>query len=413
MKKTLQLLNSFILKPLIILSNFSILLLSIISITNLISGNQIIICCIVLELFSIVLSYFYERIVDHIVFNKPKKKFVEVLSLSETRMQKSRKQLRNGLNIIMTVSIFFLLCFSIMYKSPLKLVVGVCVLIITYIYADYIPTAKANYEYYDSLTLTGKDKPSAYRGLAKIYKDEYHLTHFKRKQYNKGIFEYDPKSKEQNACIKSILYMKADSIKYPTLILSIVTIFFNIVLVVPIIPEYAFKYLLKTPTNDLAITIALLIFNTLFAFVNFREFYKYKNDCRTIKKICDAYLSDPLNAYETCNELLDDSNNANVVIARGIFIYCSNQMDNGMDLNNIPIMYRMLYIHRYDANKPRFIITIILAMVAILALLWDLGIDLLTVFIVLLVIFIFSVIFYFTGLKNIGKRRIVKFIEKL
>lgn len=414
MNRVPKIINHYLLNPIIMISNISILVLSILNIF-MHRSLTISICCILIECFSLVLNCIYEKVTDKLIFKKTKKEYVQVLSKSETRIQKSRLQLRHGLNIITTVAIIIIFCLSVLYKTPLKFIAGVCIIAIAYIYADYLPSVKTNYEYYDSLTIKNNEKPSAIRGLAKIYKEEYELTQFNRKKYAEiHKIEFDNNLEHQSECIKSILYMKGDSIKHPTLILSIITIFFNIILVMPTIPDYAFSYILKIPANDFAITIVLLVFNVLFFSVNLRSHFEYKEECKTVKTICDMYVSnDNKMKYDTCETILDETNNSSIVKLRGVFVYCSTLMDKGIDLNIVPIQYRMLFIHRYDDNKERFIWTVLLSISAIFALLWDYNVKISTIFLIILPLIIISVIYYFTGLKNIGKRKIVKAIKEL
>ncbi len=398
--------------------NAAILLFTIFSIFDFVGISKSLSALIIigLQVIAIIINKLFEFLVDKMIFHKCRKKVLRSLSDEETRIQMSRNQLRNGLNIVMTVAVILLFILCLYSKSPLLFVAYICIISIAYMYADYLPSVKAYAEYYDSLTLGDRESPRTIRGLAKIYNEEYKKTKFDYKNaYYKDImlFEEDKKNQYQDDCIKSILRIKIDAIRCPDIVYSLLIMFFNIFLVIPNLAEQTLSLVMNNVDVSYISTL-LLIANITFLCINIATLFKYQNDCDRIQNIVKAYFSgNSKDRFYEYSKILNEDYDYKTIHSRGVFVYCSTLIDKGKFLEDIPLNYKMLYIHRYEANKSRFVITISLSILALSALLLGSGFNLVSVLVISLILIILSLLYYFFGLKYLNKYRIIKEIKKL
>ena len=82
---------------------------------------------------------------------------------------------------------------------------------------------------YDSIDIEEAEKPKVLRGLSKLYKDEYNKTKLEKcnQQYS-GIGNYFEKlnCKEQDKCIKHMLFMTAKAKQLTIFPYSVIILFF-------------------------------------------------------------------------------------------------------------------------------------------------------------------------------------------
>lgn len=130
-------------------------------------------------------------------------------------MQDAREELRFRLHILLFVVILVYGYFCIRFQSIFLFCAGVSLVLLTYLYADYIPHAVRYAETYDKY-IEKKEKGNSTRGLALIYLEEYQKTNFDRNhKFYKEVsrYDFDSDNRVQDNCIKHILFMKADSIR--------------------------------------------------------------------------------------------------------------------------------------------------------------------------------------------------------
>lgn len=398
-----------------------ILSLSIIGIWNRSFSLNILI--VLLEIISIPIGKSYQNQIEKSFFdNKGIKEILREMQpdIVFSSIQNSRNELRFGLKIITSITVLLSLYLTILSKSIWGFFTSVAVIWIAFVFADYIPHASFYSKYYDSL-FTGKiKKAKSIRGLARIYKNEYEITNgFKDKEFYKSINDYQASSdcNEQDECIKCILYMKADSLYYPIILYSIIILFFNIILVIP----HAFEISIKTLLSDLRInydlllSIVVLVFNVMFALLNLWMIIHHYKSCKLIQRIYNSFNSDKsvdrINEYNRLRK--EDGKSFEIIRSRGVFVFCSTIIDKHINLDTINMKYRMLYSHRYYTNKPRFWITFWFTLIILGSVImtwnisWDIGLMLLSSFIVV------SLLFYFLWLPRLGKWRIINNINNL
>ena len=113
-------------------------------------------------------------------------------------------------------------------------------MIIAYIYADYVPHSQKYAENYDKLFIAENEKPSALRGLGRIYLEEYQKTRFRKKdKYYKEMAQLLPYDgsvadpKETKIFLKCIFGNKVASTNNTLAIIGYVMLAINILTVVP------------------------------------------------------------------------------------------------------------------------------------------------------------------------------------
>ena len=99
--------------------------------------------------------------------------------------------------------------------------------------------------------------------------------------------------------------------------------------------------------------------------------------------------------------------------SRGVFVYCSTFISDGKSLNDIPLKYRMLYIHKYHTNILRLRITVALLMFCMVTLLIEYSVPIPIIFVLLLISLLAALLFGKFILPNLGKRRIAKKCREL
>lgn len=381
---------------------------------------------VILEIISIPIGKEHQRRIEISVFDEKKLEMKDVLQNMRpdkkfSSIQNSRNELRFGLQILTVVAIIISLYLTVLSKNIWGFLTSIAVIWIAFIYADYIPHASYYSKYYDSIFTGNIKEAKSSRGLARIYKEEYEKTNgFKNKELYDTYGEYTVETdcKTQDECIKSILFLKADSLYYPVILYSVIILFFNIILAIPNVFEISVKSILTDLKFDYALVQSLIVlaFNIVFALLNLWSVTHHYKICEIIKSI-----SISLKDHSTSKDRIEEYNrlrNKNKrsfeeIRARGVFVYCSTVIDENKTLDTINIKYRMLFIHRFYANKSRFWMTFWFSLLALFCTImtwdidWTIGIILLAIFVVL------ALLFYFLWLPKLGKHKIVKNIKDL
>lgn len=97
-----------------------------------------------------------------------------------------------------------------------------------------------------------------------------------------------------------------------------------------------------------------------------------------------------------------------IVRSRGIFVFCSSYISNGEKLDEVPLQYRMLFVHKLYANIPRYRITVLLSAIFCVMFLLEYNVSYYLIIIFVLVIWGLSIILEKTLLPQIGKIRLIK-----
>ncbi len=354
-------------------------------------------------------------------------------------IQSARNELRDGLSIFLYTGIGIFIYWTIVSQNIYIFATGICLFLIAYIYADYLPHARHYSKLYDYICDNKSKNPNPTRGLARIYLDE-----FLRKDNNKeektfykkppeDFNNYIPLSKKdanitvQDTVIKNILFMRANSIQSPIIVISIILLFLNILFAIPsvangIIDNFLNDLLLYLPTLEKPIKYTPLISNISIAIINFilmianlSNVFSYKDKCTTLYELKEAYNSkDPQERIDSYNKLKDNEKRKfELLKARGVFTFCSTYIDEGKTLDGIGLKYRMLFCHRLHANRSRFRITFALGLIALIFTLFNWNINLLLSSIIIICSIIAALLFYKFWLPNLGKRRIINQCEKL
>lgn len=380
---------------------------------------------IVLQVIVICLSHKYEKIVESEIFHMSKRQVYERTKpySRENTMQDARDELRFGLHILLFAVILVYGYLCIKFHCVLLFFSGTGLILLAYIYADYIPHAMRYAKLYDKKFIEVKEKADSIRGLARIYLEEYQITNFDRNHsFYKEVSLYDfDDNKIQDSCIKYILFMKADSIRIPEIVYSIFLMVVNWILVVPNLAGYIIKEFAGDTNVDMLIVKSMLsvIVNVIIAIINIIICVKYKEKCEEIKKLSDM-INDTkkgsrksrFKKYEEIQKS-ESRSKFEAIRARGVFVYCSAFIGNGKSLNDIPLKYRMMYLHKYYTNILRFRITVALLMFCMVTLLIEHSVPIPIIFVLLLISLLAALLFGKFILPNLGKRRIAKKCREL
>lgn len=400
---------------------------SIFSYTNVVVKPYAITTIIFLEILSIILNHFFEKITEKDFFEKKSKKeiYSSIKYLSENARQncieKSRDELRFGLNIYITVSIIICILWFTQKINIVIFSLCICLLVITHIYADYIPHLLNYLKMYDSIDIDEKEKPNAFRGLSKIYKDEYSKTGFEKGNHNyTEISNYTEKSncEDQDKCIKNMLFMTAKAKQLTIFPYSVIIMFFNILFIIPNVADY----ILNSTLYDLNINNAfitnfitsfcLFLLNTIFLIINISNLLVYYEKCDTTKRIYEALDGTYNKRLEAYNEFKEKNRKkTELMLIRGVFVHCANRIAEYQSIDSVDLKYRMLFSHRFIASKPRLRITFIMLFASIALALLNYRVDIVLSIIILLSFVALFLLFVFM-LPIIEKKIIIHYIDK-
>ena len=373
---------------------------------------------IIFQALSIVFSFFYQKEIDKIIFKGNKKiLFLQVDSNKfKTSIQGARQELRDGLIILMTIAVIVCILWVFTTKNLLLFISCICMLSVGFIYADYIPHTKSYARKYDKNHLSEGEKESANRRLARIYHEEFIKTNFKRKNklYQEWAnLKYDESSQQQDECIKFILRSGLDAIKTPNIITNILVLVISVFTIIPGVTDFLASNILKNISLDYNTSFLsmLVVINITLLCLNFQSISCYDSKSQITYNLINLIIGD--NKKARFDEYKAKYEMERTIRARGIFDFCSTYMDKGSPIEKIDFKYRMLFTHRFDANLPRFHLTVILMSIALLCVLMDLSLNWSIIGVIYVFIFVFTILFRYFILEKIGKYRIMKECKNL
>lgn len=387
--------------------------------------NMVSVIIMALQVVVICLSHTYEKIVENEIFHMSKRQVYEKIKpySQGSALQDAREELRFGLHILLFVAILAYAYLCIRFQNILLFCAGTGFILLAYIYADYIPNAMRYAKSYDKY-IGKKEKGNSTRGLATIYLEEYRKTQFDRNhEFYKEVsdYDFDDNDRIQDNCVKCILFMKADSIRHPETVHAILLMAANWILVIPNLSFYIIKEFMGEVKTDAFFirTMISVIVNVIIAIINIIICVAYKGKCEDIKTISDV-INDTkksgrkkrFDEYENWRKN-ESRSKFEAIRSRGVFVYCSTFISNKKSLDNIPLKYRMLYIHKYYTNVPRFRITAGLLIFCMVALLMEYGVSTQIIFFLSLIYLLIVFLFGKLVLPNLGKRRIAKKCREL
>lgn len=371
-----------------------------------------------LQILAIILNYIYQKYVEKIIFGNGKKELLKAADPDKYKntIQGAREELRLGLEILMSVSVTVCLIWVSSTHNILIPAGCLCLLCIAFIYADYIPHAYSYAKKYDSIFINNWMDSSYIKGLARIYLEEYEATGFRRNcpRYNDlSIYDYDENDVQQEECIRNILRMGLDSSKNYGLVFSIVLTAFNIMFIKPDAVDLIALQLVENVEigKEKIFYLLLLAVNIVFAAINLLSFSDYKAECEREKYLIMLLTKGDKKAR--FDEYKKNFENNRTIRARGIFVLCSTYIDQKKSLDLVDLQYRMLFIHRLDANLSRFWSTVVLGGMALLCFLIHFHFSWRLIGILFAVLFVVAVFFRFWILEKVGKMGIIKQCKEL
>jgi len=384
------------------------------------------------QIISMLLSYLYEKEIDKEIFDKGKKVVLNNLKPLKKKSitQLARDELRLGLKIFVAVITLFFCLICIILEDICLMIIGLAIIGLTFMYSDYIAHAICYARRYDANFNAEKECASSTIGLARIYLTEYKLTKFDRKHalYREiGHYNSEPKNSQsfyQDECIKNILRMYADEIENPTIVYNIVLFAINVLLTIPNQLEIfvdSVNYIWNE-NIELFRLIGMFVFNTIFVVMNIVQVLSCKSEYTEIKNICDVLLPESNQSQkrakrrELYNKACKDKKIKEPIIARGLFEFSSSYIDyytKKHSLESIDLKYRMLFIHKYYANIPRFNITFAILLLIEIVIMVEIQLSYIYIGIGIIISILLGMFIRHFILPSLGRQRISRACEQL
>ena len=377
---------------------------------------------IMIEIFLIIIGKAHENNVDKDFLGRLKQEVIEEIKPAKySQLEEARAELRSGIKIMLACAIVYgIIIFFIKIINLQWALVGGLVMIIAYIYADYVPHSQKYAENYDKLFIAENEKPSALRGLGRIYLEEYQKTRFRKKdKYYKEMAQLLPYDgsvadpKETKIFLKCIFGNKVASTNNTLAIIGYVMLAINILTVVPDLYDFIaqfFSYLTITNAKTTISMCATIIFMT----VSVCQLYEYYCECYGVKRIVQAIDSNSLAEMLSVYSDIEKGHNGRLYRIRGSFDYSQNYIEQHNTIKGCPMKYRMKFPDKYYANISRYNATYLLS-VAIFFLILSNYTNFSSRLLVVMsiVIGIGYVVGKYVFLPQIGRRRIQRICEEL
>lgn len=418
--------KTYFLKSVILIANIISVCIAILpSINTLAETTQTVISItvILIELFLLLVNNIHESNVDQDILGGSKKELVKKMSSQKyNELEESRAELRSGLEILFTTTILYWITIFFMKIIDLRwALIGGLVMIIAYIYADYVPHSQRYAKNYDQLFIAEDEKPSAVRGLGRIYLEEYQETKFCKKDnfYTEmaQILPYDQSSanpSETKKYLKCIFSNKIASTNNALAIISYTMLAVNILTVVPDL----YNILANTFFNNVTVIDIRKTINIcatiIFMFVSICQLYEYYNECYCMKKILYAINSDSLAEMLSVYRMIEKGHNGKLYTVRGAFDYSQKYIEDHHTIHGCPMKYRMKFPDKYLANISRYNSTYLLCSIIFFLFLpsyTDINSQLLIISSIL--VCIGFLIGKYVFLPQIGKRKIKRICKEL
>lgn len=315
----------------------------------------------------ILINNMYEKKVNEGTLPKSKNEVISFLKrATKSTVEDSRAELRRGLRILL-YTIIFILVILVFMGINIYLICGVGFLVvIAFIYADYLPHADFYAKRYDSRYVIDGE-PSAIRGLARIYFDEYKFTGLDVKDdwylriENKPIYEEGDNEKYAKGFIKCVFWAYLDSIVNSMAILSwSMVVVTGVFFYSPLCEMFMRKLSLDGKMYDLFYLLLSLLPTVLFLLISGSQIIGYERKANIIADIFRVEKENNLKIMIKEYENIMKKEDGALYKVRGQFMFSMKMMDEKISMSDIPFKYRMLYIHRAQAHLPRLKSTLIL-----------------------------------------------------
>ena len=245
------------------------------------------------------------------------------------------------------------------------------VLVVAFIYADYLPHVKRYLKDYDAYFMDRKEARSA-RGMARIYYDEWkkcglkgHSSFYKKIEKEAVYCEGEDRerTKDYIACIFAI---RADLKDASLTILSFSMLVVNIMTATSRLYELL-AGLLGVEAGKYALEMLSVMAPMIFMAVSICQIYEYYAQCHMVNMIWKVLQKNDFDEIVGLYNRIMSGAGGKLSRVRGAFVYTQTCIEREHDISHVPMKYRMLFPHRYFANKVRYQFTYWLA-VAILGL---------------------------------------------
>lgn len=319
-----------------------------------------------------------------------------------------REKRRDWLKLITLLLAILIMLISFAINSFSIVLMGVSLLVVFYVYADYLPHANNYATKYDKMH---KGTGIAIEGLAKIYKWEYQKTHFDKKN------EFYKLEKDYSSyCIRYILNVTyRDRHTYWSIVNTILLIVNLISIFIGFSSEYfqlcANYFGVHDLNNYFIVQIILVIVMTAINMIQLMSqdvFYEDMTDI-AFKSYYNKRTNYLKHFYK--NSKLKEKYINEIMSVRGIFQYNSASFDKGVSIEDLNINDRMLFIHKAIANISRLKITVSCFLLIIICILIYIDAPIGAYIIVVALGAFIYLLFKNCLLHYIGKNRIIKKIK--
>lgn len=375
------------------------------------------------EVFLIIIGKAHENNVDKDILGKSKKEIIEELKPSKySKIEEARAELRFGIQIMLGSAI---ICWIIIFFAKIIdlrwMIAGCLLMIIAYIYADYVPHSQRYAAEYDKIFIDKNEKASALRGLGRIYLEEYNKTQFcKKSKYYSDMarivpYDYtDADPTETKTFLKCIFGNKISSTNNTLAIIGYLMLAINIITVVPDLYDFIATFFGHVESVDIKMTISICA-TVIFMAVSICQIYEYYDECYCVKRILQAVRSNSLAEMLSVYKDIDKGHNGSLYRIRGSFVYSQNYIEEHNTIEGCPMKYRMKFPDKYYANISRYNYTYLLSMIILFLVLSNYGKLFTTQLKIISGILICSgyIIGRYIILPKIGRRKIRYMCEKL
>ena len=375
-----------------------------------------------LEGFLISLGKYHDCKVEKCIFGRSKQEVLkEINPPTKNELEKAREEMREGLKILMIVSVVCLICsfFVGWIKINIAIAIGLC-MVIAFIYADYLPHVRRYVMEYDAY-FEGNEKADSLRGLARIYYQEYLQCGLRRgakfyKDMDKEKIYVEAQDNSQEAkdycacvlCIRSAMTNQTlEIIMWSMLAVTVITI-----------SDGLYKVILNPITNghvqEILFYSIKLSAPVVFMAVSICQLYECYKECELVNRIWKLIKGNDLKEMvEECETVIAHPRGKLCKI-RGAFVYSQKYIEKHHDISASPLKYRMKFPDRYIANKVRYVYTYLL--VTVIGMLLMLEIENMPVKLWIIYLLV-AIVGFFVGLvallPEINRRRIRKKCEEL
>ncbi len=326
-----------------------------------------------LEITVMMLGKMHEAKVERDIFGWPQKKVLEEIKpQSKNELERARAELRMGIKYIMIPAVLLLITLYFAKRLAWNLAIAAgLVLVIAFIYADYLPHVNRYLKDYDSYYVDRKEARSA-RGMARIYFDEWKKcglkdgSSFYKEIENEAVYREGDDRKKTKDYIACVFAIRADLTDSSLTILGFSMLVVNIMTATSRLYELL-AGVLGAEAGKYALEMFGIMAPMVFMVVSICQTYEYYAQCYIVNTIWRVLQKDDFDEMvELYNRVMSGAG-GKLSRVWGAFVYTQTCMEREHDISYVPLKYRMLFPHKYIANKVRYRFTYWLA-VAIVAL---------------------------------------------